>query len=287
MRCVVEAAEELGVPCISILGCAACSFMSIYHFPELIERCIVPLKDENMISNGYLDTTIDWISALKDIRLKDIPCIIRTTDSNDIWLNFTVDVAQSWLKASNVIFNTFDELESEVLEAIACKIPHIYTVGPLSMIGEQLQKSETRSMRSSLCKEDLDSVNWLDRKEPNSVLYVNFGSTTIVTDHQLREFAWGLADSKHPFLWINRPDVMMGKSAILPSEFVSETKDRGYLASWCPQDQVLLHSSVGGFLTHCGWNSTIEAYLVEYHFYVGLSLLSNKQIADLLVLPGG
>ncbi|KAJ4967915.1 hypothetical protein NE237_014616 [Protea cynaroides] len=259
MRCGVEAAEELGVHVIQFWPAAACSFMSVYHLPELIERGIVPLKDENEISKGYLDTTIDWIPGLRDIRLKDLFSFIRTTDSNDIWLNFLVDVAQSLLKATHVIFNTFDDLECEVLDAIACKIPCIYTVGPQSMIGEQLQKSETRSMRPSLWKEDLECLKWLDKMEPNSVLYVNFGSSTVMTDQQLREFACGLANSKHPFLWINRPNVMMGKSAILPSEFVLETKDRGYLASWCPQDQVLLHSSIGGFLTHCGWNSTIES----------------------------
>ncbi|KAJ4968733.1 hypothetical protein NE237_015434 [Protea cynaroides] len=233
--------------------------MSVLHFPELIKRGLVPLKDENQISNGYLDTTIDWIPGLKDIRLKDFPSFLRTTDSNDSWLNVMVDGAQIWLKASNVIFNTFDDLECEVLDAIACKIPHIYTIGPLSMIGEQLHKSNKRSMRSSLWKEDLECLNWLDKMDPNSVLYVNFGSTTIMTDQQLREFAWGLANSKHPFLWINRPDVMMGKSAILPPEFISETKDRGFLASWCPQDQVLLHYSIRGFLTHCGWNSITES----------------------------
>ncbi|WMV19746.1 hypothetical protein MTR67_013131 [Solanum verrucosum] len=78
-------------------------------------------------------------------------------------------------------------------------------------------------------------------------------------DHDLKEFAWGLANSKHPFLWIVRPGIVMGDSAVLPDEFLEEIKDRGLLASWCPQDQVLSHPSIGVFLTHCGWNSTIES----------------------------
>ena len=80
-----------------------------------------------------------------------------------------------------------------------------------------------------------------------------------MTDQHLKEFAWGLANSKHPFLWIVRPDIVMGDSAILPEHFVEETKDRGLLASWCPQEQVLSHPSIGVFLTHCGWNSTLES----------------------------
>ncbi|CAM8909727.1 unnamed protein product [Rhodiola kirilowii] len=76
---------------------------------------------------------------------------------------------------------------------------------------------------------------------------------------QLIEFAWGLANSKCTFLWIIRPDLVIGDTAILPAEFVEETKERGMLANWCPQEQVLNHPSIGGFLTHCGWNSTIES----------------------------
>jgi hypothetical protein len=80
-----------------------------------------------------------------------------------------------------------------------------------------------------------------------------------MTEQHLKEFAWGLANSKHHFLWIVRPDVVMGDSAMLPEEFFEETKDRGLLTSWCPQDKVLAHPSIGVFLTHCGWNSTLES----------------------------
>jgi UDP:flavonoid glycosyltransferase YjiC (YdhE family) len=113
-----------------------------------------------------------------------------------------------------------------------------------------------------LWKEDSKCLQWLDRWEPKSVVYVNYGSITVMTNQHLKEFAWGLADSKHPFLWIVRPDVVMGDSAILSPDFFEETKDRGFLVSWCPQDQVLAHPSIGVFLTHCGWNSILESICV-------------------------
>ncbi|GMN22866.1 hypothetical protein TIFTF001_045723 [Ficus carica] len=80
-----------------------------------------------------------------------------------------------------------------------------------------------------------------------------------MTAEQLVEFAWGLANSEKMFLWIIRPDLVVGEAAVVPQEFVSKTKERGLLASWCPQEQVLSHPAIGGFLTHCGWNSTIES----------------------------
>ncbi|TYI54200.1 hypothetical protein E1A91_D11G059000v1, partial [Gossypium mustelinum] len=147
-----------------------------------------------------------------------------------------------------IIFNTFDELEHEVLEAIVAKFPRIYTLGPLNLLGRHVPESHFSSLRSSLWKEDTNCIEWLNQREPKSVVYVNYGSLTVMSDYHLKEFAWGLANSKHPFLWIVRPDV-----------FFEEVKDRGLITSWCPQDRVLSHGSVGVFLTHCGWNSTLES----------------------------
>ncbi|PKI47420.1 hypothetical protein CRG98_032255 [Punica granatum] len=69
----------------------------------------------------------------------------------------------------------------------------------------------------------------------------------------------GIANSGHPFLWIIRPDLVNGDSAILPPDFNEETRTRAFITAWCPQEEVLNHPSVGGFLTHCGWNSMIES----------------------------
>lgn len=77
-----------------------------------------------------------------------------------------------------------------------------------------------------------------------------------MTPQQMAEFAWGPANSNQTFLWIIRGDLVTGESAILPPQFIEKTKETSLLASWCPRE-VLNHPSVGGFLTHSRWKSTI------------------------------
>lgn len=256
-----RAGKELGIPEVQFWTASACSFIGYLHFSELINRGIVPFKDESFMHDGTLDTPINWIPGMKNIRLKDLPSFMRTTDTTEIMFDFLGSEAQSCLDSSAIIINTFDEFDYEALEAISAKFPRsIYTIGPIPLLGRHMLDSPLKSLSASLWKEDPKCLQWLDRREPNSVVYVNYGSITVMTEQHLKEFAWGLASSKQPFLWIVRPDVVMGAgSAMLPEEFFAEIKDRGLILSWCPQEQVLAHPSVGVFLTHCGWNSTLES----------------------------
>lgn len=215
--------------------------------------------DESYLTNGYLDTRIDWIKGMKDIRLRDLPSFVQTTDPNDIMLNFARGEAQRASKASALLLNTFHDLEHEVLTAMKSIVPHTYSIGSLSLLLKQITDTRLEPIGSNLWKEETECLDWLGTKEPGSVVYVNFGSITVMTAQQLSEFAWGLANSDHSFLWVIRPDLVTGDSAMLPDGFVEMTKGRGLLASWCPQEEVLAHPSVGGFLTHCGWNSTLES----------------------------
>ncbi|CAI0449576.1 unnamed protein product [Linum tenue] len=125
---------------------------------------------------------------------------------------------------------------------ISCTI--IYTIGPLHLLGHEMAapRAESKTIGSNLWKEDPKCMEWLDQREQGSVVYVNYGSVTVMSDEH-----------------IVRPDIAMGDSAILPSEFLEAIEGRGCLASWCIQQEVLSHSSVGVFLTHCGWNSTVES----------------------------
>ncbi|XP_023874816.1 7-deoxyloganetin glucosyltransferase [Quercus suber] len=255
----LDAAEKFGIPIALFWTPSSCGVWSYMHYRHLVERGLIPLKDVSGLTNGYLETLIDWIPGMKNMRLKDFPNFIRTTNKNDIMVNFLIHESERAPRASAVILNTFDPFEQDVLDAMSSMLPCIYTIGPLVLLADQIKDNKLKSIRSNLWKEEQGCLEWLNSKEPNSVVYVNYGSITIMTPEQLIEFAWGLANSEKPFLWVIRPDLVGGNSAVVPPEFVTKTKHRSMLASWCCQEQILKHPSIGGFLTHSGWNSMLES----------------------------
>ncbi|KAK2972534.1 hypothetical protein RJ640_006600, partial [Escallonia rubra] len=241
MSFTLTAAEEFGVPDVVFWTASACSLMAYAQYPNLIQRGLIPLK------------------GMQDIRLRDLPTFIRTTNPDDFMVKFVMQLIEQAQRASAIVINTFEELEYDVLCPRSAIFPPTCTIGPLQLLSDQINDNRLECLGSNFWKEDSECLKWLDSKEPNSVIYVNFGSIAVLTSEQFFEFCWGLANSNQNFLWIIRPDLVTGDSAIIPPHFSLVTKDRGMLTSWCPQEQVLSHPSIGGFLTHNGWNSTIES----------------------------
>ncbi|CAL5441378.1 unnamed protein product [Camellia sinensis] len=242
LTCTLTAAEELGIPSVVFWTLPTCGFLGYKKYPQLIENGLIPLKDESSLTNGYLDSVIDWTPKVKSIRLKDLPTFIRTTDLNEQMFQFT------------------NGETGDVLDALSAMFPRVYAIGPLQLqLNSSILDGELKSIGSNFWKEETECIKWLNTKPPKSAVYVNFGSIIIMSPQQMAEFAWGLANSNQTFLWIIRYDLVVGESAILPPEFWEQTKERGYIASWCSQEQVPNHPSIGGFLTHNGWNSTLES----------------------------
>ncbi|CAI8594270.1 unnamed protein product [Vicia faba] len=260
MTFTIQAAKQFALPHALFFPSSACCLLCILHFRSFVEKGLTPLKDESYLTNGYLETKVDWIPGLKNFRLKDIIDYTQTTNPNDIMLEFFIDMTDRVHRDSTIILNTFVELESDVINTLISMFPSLYPIGPLpSLLNQTPHNHQLASLGTNLWKEDTKCLEWLESKESESVVYVNFGSITVMTLEQLLEFAWGLANSKKPFLWIIRPDLVIGGSVVLSSEFLNEISDRGLIASWCPQEKVLNHHSIGGFLSHCGWNSTTES----------------------------
>ncbi|XP_073006476.1 7-deoxyloganetin glucosyltransferase-like [Typha latifolia] len=255
----LDVAENLGVPSWVFCSASASYFNGCLHLDELMQRGYIPLKDESCLTNGYLDTLVDFIPGMKGIPLRYLSSFVRTTDPDDLLVNGELKSVQKATCARGLILNTFDHLENEVMDPLKEVVPRLYNVGPLGMLLSQMEEDNMKETSLNMFKEDPDSVQWLNTQRDASVIYVSFGSIIAITDQELIEFAWGLAESNHPFLWIIRPGLVHGGMSALPDGFIKATKDRSFLAGWCPQEEVLSHPSVGAFVTHNGWNSMVEA----------------------------
>lgn len=110
MTFTLDAAEELGVPNVLFWTTSACGFLAYLYFDRLVEKGLCPIKDENC-----LDTEIDWIPTMKNLRLKDIPSFIRATNRDDIMLNCFLHEVDRVKRASAIILNTFDDLEHDTI----------------------------------------------------------------------------------------------------------------------------------------------------------------------------
>lgn len=162
-------------------------------------------------------------------------------------------------EAKCVLINTFYELEKEVLLALQ-KQHKVLPAGPF-LPPALLAMEESRDNRTGtgLWPEDNECLPWLDRQEESSVLYVSFGSIASLSQAQFKELVLGLEASQKPLLWAIRPDLKDIIASSLPPRFLEGGEGQVYITSWAPQALVLSHRSVGGFLTHCGWNSTLES----------------------------
>lgn len=156
-------------------------------------------------------------------------------------------------KADFVICNTVQELEQDTLSALNQKQP-VYAIGPI--LANDFAKTK---IAMSLWSES-DCSQWLNTKANGSVLYVSFGSYAHVSKHDIVEIAHGLLLSGVNFVWVLRPDIVSSDDTdILPEGFEESARHKGLIVPWCHQIAVLSHPAIGGFLTHCGWNSIMES----------------------------
>ncbi|XP_023771937.1 zeatin O-glucosyltransferase [Lactuca sativa] len=110
------------------------------------------------------------------------------------------------------------------------------------------------------------SLEWLNKQAKDSVIYVSFGTTTTLSDDEIRELANGLENSQHKFIWVLRDadkvDIFDGKvrRVELPKGFEERLGEQGLVVrEWAPQLEILAHPATGGFMSHCGWNSSMES----------------------------
>ncbi|XP_050382156.1 7-deoxyloganetic acid glucosyltransferase-like [Argentina anserina] len=273
----IDAADKVGIQVIAVRTSSACSVWCYLCVPKLIEEGQAPFGDEES------DKMVLGVPGMEYIlRRRDLPSICRAPTNHTV-RQFFVEEHIAITRASGLILNTFDELESSVLSHIASKFPKIYAIGPLhallqSRVGDD-DLSSSSAAAASLRREDRRCMMWLDSQEAGSVIFVSYGSLVKLTRVQLLEFWHGLVNSGSPFLWVIRSDVLHSTEVehanrVTPVELEMGTKERGFIVDWAPQEEVLAHEAVGGFLTHSGWNSTLQA------IWAGVPMLCWPQLAD-------
>ncbi|KAL3514231.1 hypothetical protein ACH5RR_026948 [Cinchona calisaya] len=147
---------------------------------------------------------------------------------------------------------------ADILEHSALLVLQQHYKVPFFPIGP-FHKMATATSTSFL-EEDRSCIARLDKQASNSVLYISLGSIACVDEEEMTETAWGLANSGIPFLWVVRSDSVNEKQHWhFPEGFRALVGERGLIVKWAPQKEVLAHRAVGGFWSHCGWNSTFES----------------------------
>ncbi|CAL9013337.1 unnamed protein product [Prunus brigantina] len=176
-----------------------------------------------------------------------------------------IDFAAGFRQTKGILINTFRELEPHALRSLSDgKFPPMYPVGPLLNL-----KSDDGHVGSDQSIQKSDILEWLDDQPPSSVVFLCFGSMGSFDEGQVKEIACALEQSGQRFLWSLRQPPPKGKMAmpsdyadiklVLPEGFLDRTAGIGKVIGWAPQVAILAHPAVGGFVSHCGWNSTLES----------------------------
>ncbi|OMO74050.1 UDP-glucuronosyl/UDP-glucosyltransferase [Corchorus capsularis] len=167
---------------------------------------------------------------------------------------------ESEVKSYGVIVNSFYELEAAYADCYRNVLGRrAWHIGPVSLCNRATEEKAERGKKSAI--DEHECLKWLDSKKPNSVIYICFGSMASFTSAQLKEIAMALEASQQQFIWVVRRQENNNEEDEdwLPEGFEKRMEGRGIIIrGWAPQVLILEHEAVGGFVTHCGWNSTLE-----------------------------
>nr|QYK20665.1 UGT2 [Marchantia emarginata] len=246
------------------------SWFPLYSSGPSFATSVIELP--NLISNGFthgnpekLNASIP-LSGLSFGRVRDMTGEIFEY-SEYFALHF-----ENMKRSTALLMNTAEELDEQAGSVLALRnrleqmasaerfqAPRVLSIGPM------IRMPGFTSKREPIEKFAVDAstpcLQWLDKQAKSSVLYICFGSHANITPESMLELAHGLEGTGVPFLWVLRVKHPHTVTSVLPPEFEArmQASGQGYIEkAWAPQWQILRHPSTGGFLSHCGWNSTME-----------------------------
>jgi len=234
----------------------------VFHWTGFFSLCAAnactrlhaPYRDVSSDSEPFLIPNLPGEIKMTKMQLKPF---IASKEKSD-FSKLIEEGEDSVLRSYGVVVNSFYELESVYADhfrnVLGRKTWHI---GPLSLCNKDAEEKTHRGKEA--CIDEHECMEWPETKKPNSVVYVCFGSMANFSDSQLREIATGFEASGQPFMWVVRKNKEDGV-AWLPDGFEKRMEGKGLIIrGWAPQVLILEHEAIGAFVTHCGWNSTLEA----------------------------
>uniref|UniRef100_A0A5B6ZH07 Glycosyltransferase n=1 Tax=Davidia involucrata TaxID=16924 RepID=A0A5B6ZH07_DAVIN len=237
----------------------------VFHGTSFFALCAIEsmrlYKPQNSVSSDsepFIVPNLPHDVKLTRMQLADHE---REDSDTDHFGEMLTQVKESELTSYGAIVNSFYELEPAYADhyrkVLGRKAWH---VGPVSLCNREVEDKAHRGKEASIDKHEC--LEWLDSKKPNSVVYVCFGSMPKFTAAQLYEIAVGLEASGQHFIWVVRKiknEEENDEIMWVPEGYEERMKGKGLIIKgWAPQVLILDHQAIGGFVTHCGWNSMLE-----------------------------
>ncbi|KAL5192049.1 UDP-glycosyltransferase 87A2 [Glycine soja] len=231
----VAVARRSNIPVALLWTMSASFYLTLHQLGSLVRN--------HSLKVDVLDDYEEHIPGISAAQLADLRTVLRENDLR--FLQLELECISVVPKADCLIVNTVQELEAEVIDSLRAMF-HF----PICPIAFPYFKHETCHFVTNDSDYNVDYLNWLDHQPSMSVLYISLGSFLSVSCAQMNEIVSALNTSGVCYLWVVRGEVSWLKE---------KCGDRGLVVPWCDQLKVLSHPSVGGFWSHCGWNSTLEA----------------------------
>ncbi|KAI5059139.1 hypothetical protein GOP47_0025458 [Adiantum capillus-veneris] len=260
----LDVTQRAGIPRIELWTSNAMAHLLISNLDVLYSEGIFPEKGSPTQWKGETPLMLTHIPGLPPFSSDLIAKDLRFADSKNHIIQFFSKVASCVKCGERVLINSLLELEPDAFKSFEVQGIPSYAIGPLPTQMKLEDNVQT------------ECLSWLDLQAESSVIYVAFGSSAKLSVEEIQELSVGLEASGNSFLWVIREDsvTMEELPQVLPEGFLERTRGTGMIISWAPQVKVLAHKAVGGFLSHCGWNSTVES------LWAGVPLLCCPRFAE-------